>query len=196
MTAAPEQMQRARFHAMDEGTQEDWSIIAGHALEFGSQLPDRVLAHLRLLDGDFGGFAVDRLTHSLQTAARAEKAGRSDDYVLCALLHDIGDTLGPFNHADIAASIVKPFVSDDLHWMVEKHAEFQGYYFFHFLGLDRDRRERYRDHQWFDLTAEFCADFDQVAFDPGYPTPPLEHYEPLIRAKMAAPVRSLYRGTD
>ena len=196
MTTAPEQVQRARFRAMTEGTQEDWSIISGHALEFGQGLPDRVLAHLRLLGGDFGGFAVDRLTHSLQTAARAERAGRDDDYVLCALVHDIGDTLGPFNHADIAAAILKPFVSEDLRWMVEKHAEFQGYYFFHYIGLDRDRRERYRDDPRFDLTAEFCADFDQAAFDPDYPTPPLEHYEPLIRAKMSAPVRSLYRGTD
>jgi predicted HD phosphohydrolase len=183
---------RASFTTMAEGTAEDWSIIAGHTAEFMVGLPDRVLTHLRLLDGDFGGFPVDRLTHSLQTAARAERAGRDDAYVLCALLHDIGDTLGSFNHADIAAAIIKPFVSEELHWLVEHHAEFQGYYFFHHLGLNRDMRERHRGHPQYDATVEFCADFDSPAFDAAYDTPPLEHYEPLVRSMMAAPVRSIY----
>jgi predicted HD phosphohydrolase len=183
---------RASFTTMTEGTADDWSIIAGHTANFMVGLPDRVLTHLRLLDGDFGGFPVDRLTHSLQTAARAERAGRDDAYVLCALLHDIGDTLGSFNHADVAAAIVKPFVGEDLHWMVEHHAEFQGYYFFHYLGLDREMRERYREHPQYDATVEFCADFDSPAFDPSYDTPPLEHYEPLVRSMMAVPVRSIY----
>jgi predicted HD phosphohydrolase len=185
---------RASFTTMQEGTAEDWAIIGGQSLHYMAGLPDRVLDHLRLLGGDFGGFAVDRLTHSLQTAARAEKAGRDDAYVLCALLHDIGDTLGSYNHADIAAAIVKPFVSPELHWMVEQHAVFQGYYFFHHLGLDRDMRERHRGHPQFDLTAEFCAEFDSPAFDPAYPTPPLEHYEPLVRSLMASPVRSIYKA--
>jgi predicted HD phosphohydrolase len=186
----------ATFHAMTEGTQEDWQIIAEANLAFYPGLPDRVLEHLRLLGGDFGGFAVDRLTHSLQTAARAERAGRDDEYVFCALLHDIGDTLGSYNHADIAAAIVKPFVSEQHHWMVEKHAIFQGYYFFHYLGLDRDLREQFRGHEWFDVTAEFCAEYDQPAFDPGYDTPPLEHYEPLVRSMMSAPRRSIYLKSD
>ena len=102
-----------------------------------------MITHLRLLDGDFGGFKVDRLTHSLQTATRAYRAGRDDEYVACALLHDIGDTLGSYNHADIAAAIVKPFVDETYHWMVEQHAIFQGYYFFHYLGLDRDMRDQF-----------------------------------------------------
>jgi predicted HD phosphohydrolase len=144
-----------------------------------------VLDHLRLLDGDFGGFAVDRLTHSLQTAHRAERAGRSDQYVLCALLHDIGDTLGPYDHASIAAAIVKPFVPAELHWMVAHHAEFQGYYFFHHLDGDRNVREQYRGLPEFDLTAEFCAEFDQNSFDPAYPTPPLDHFAPLVAQLMS-----------
>jgi predicted HD phosphohydrolase len=185
---------RAAFHAMTDGTQEDWYAIGAAAQEFGRGLPDRVLAHLRLLGGDFGGFAVDRLTHSLQTATRAERAGRPDEYVLCALLHDIGDTLGPHNHADVAAAIVRPFVEPELHWLVAHHGEFQGYYFFHFAGLDRNRRERYRGHPAFDLTVEFCAEYDQNSFDPGYPAHPLEHYEPLVRDLMSK--RSMYAGTD
>ncbi|TMC47914.1 MAG: HD domain-containing protein [Chloroflexi bacterium] len=183
---------RARFHAMTEGTREDWELIGAAALRFNADLPARVLAHLRLLGGDHGGFAVDRLEHSLQTATRAYRAGRDDEYVLCALVHDIGDTLGSYNHADVAAAIVKPFVSERNHWIVEHHAIFQGYYFFHHLGLDRDMRERFRDHEWFDATAEFCADFDQPAFDPGYQSMRLEDFEPLVRDMMAIPRRSIY----
>src|SRR3954465_5649425 len=183
---------RATFTNMQDSTAEDWAIIGSHAVNFMVGLPDRVLAHLRLLSGDSGGFAVDRLTHSLQTAARAEKAGRDDAYVLCALLHDIGDTLGAYNHADVAAAIIKPFVSEELHWMVEHHAEFQGYYFFHLIGLDRNVREKYAGHPQYDPTAGFCAEFAPPAFDPAYPTPRLEHYEPLIRSIMASPIRSIY----
>lgn len=195
-TVAEQEAPRAAFHAMEDGTREDWAIIAGASAEFTRGLPDRVLAHLRLLDGDFGGFAVDRLEHSLQTATRAYRADRDDEYVFCALLHDIGDTLGPLNHADVAAAMVKPWVSEQHHWMVENHAIFQGYYFFHHLGLDRDTREKFRGHEWFDLTAEFCHDFDQAAFDPGYDTLPLAHFEPLVRDVLSSPKRSLYLGRD
>ena len=161
---------RARFTSMERSTAEDWATISGYFPGFAQGLPDRVLAHLRLLGGDFGGFAVDRLTHSLQTATLAHRDGRDEEYVVCALLHDIGDTLGSYNHADIAAAILKPFVSEENHWLVEQHAIFQGYYFFHFLGLDRDLRDRFAGHPYYDLTEEFCADFDQPAFDPEYPT--------------------------
>src|SRR5690349_20782486 len=111
MTIAPAtNAQRASFHAMTESTADDWRIISGYTAKAGAELPDRVLAHLRLLDGDAGGFAVDRLTHSLQTATRAERAGRSDEYVLCALIHDIGATLAPYGHSELAAAILKPYV--------------------------------------------------------------------------------------
>jgi predicted HD phosphohydrolase len=146
---------RARFRAMTEGTAEDWMKIASHFAPFAAAGGKRVLDHLRLLDGDHGGFPVDRLTHSLQTATRAYRDGRDEEYVVCALLHDIGDTLGAFNHPDIAAAILKPFVSPENHWMVEKHGLFQGHYFFHYLGMDRNIREQFRGHPNFDRTAEF-----------------------------------------
>ena len=172
---------------MSESTAEDWQIIASHTVSFGSRLPERVLAHLQLLGADAGGFAVDRLPHSLQTATRAQRAGRSDEYVLCALIHDIGDTLGPYGHSEVAAAILKPYVHPDLHWMVEKHGQFQGYYFFHHLGQDRNVRDEYAGHPLYDMTAEFCAEFDQVAFDPDGETYPLEHFEPLVRKMTAMP---------
>jgi predicted HD phosphohydrolase len=195
MTAIDLDHARATFTAMSEGTQRDWDIIAHHNILFCAGLADRVLTHLRLLEGDAGGFAVDRLTHSLQTATRAYRANEDDEYVVCALVHDIGDTLGSYNHADIAAAIVKPVVSEENHWMVEKHAIFQGYYFFHYLGLDRDLREQYAGHPWYDRTAYFCSEYDQPAFDPSYATLPLEHFEPAVRAVFASPKRSLYQRT-
>ncbi|HET8618404.1 MAG TPA: HD domain-containing protein [Acidimicrobiales bacterium] len=196
MSAPTSDQARATFSAMTEGTAEDWQRIAASSLAFYPGLPDRVMAHLRLLDGDFGGFKIDRLTHSLQTATRAYRADRDDAYVACALLHDIGDTLASFNHPDIGAAIVKPFVGDDYHWMVEKHGIFQGYYFFHHLGLDRDMRDQFDGHPYYDLTAEFCADFDQPSFDPDYPTMALEEFEPLLRDFFRSPRRSIYKRED
>ena len=183
------QARRARFTTMEASTADDWAIISSHFPDFAQGLPDRILAHLRLLGGDFGGFAVDRLTHSLQTATLAQRAGRDEEYVVCALVHDIGDTLGSYNHADIAAAIVKPFVSEENHWMVQQHAIFQGYYFFHHIGMDRDARERFRGHRWFDRTVEFCALFDGPAFDPRGETLPLEFFEPMVRRAFTSPKR-------
>lgn len=120
---------RASFSHIAAGTQKDWQIILREFVPFANALPDRILAHLRLLDGDFGGFPVDRLTHSLQTATRAYRDERNEEYVVCALLHDIGVTLCSYNHADLAAAILKPFVSEANHWMVQHHGIFQGYFF-------------------------------------------------------------------
>jgi len=183
---------RARFTSMEHCTVDDWATISSHFPAFARGLPDRILAHLRLLGGDFGGFAVDRLTHSLQTATLAHRDGRDEEYVVCALLHDIGDTLGSYNHADVAAAIVKPFVSEENHWMVEKHAIFQGYYFFHHIGMDRNMREQFRGHPWFERTAEFCARYDGPAFDPAGETLPLDFFEPILRRVLAMPKQSLY----
>ncbi|MCE8000762.1 MAG: HD domain-containing protein [Rhodobiaceae bacterium] len=186
---------RATFKTMAESSQEEWQLIAANNGEFSKGLPDRVLAHLKLLDGDFGGFAVDRLEHSLQSATLAHRAGKDEEYVVCALLHDIGDTLGTFNHAEIGAAILKPFVSEDNHWMLEHHGIFQGYYFFHHIGLDRDMREEYRGHQAFEHTAQFCHLFDQNAFDPDYDTMPLEAFEPMVQRVMERPRASIYKGS-
>jgi predicted HD phosphohydrolase len=184
--------ERAEFHAMTEGTAQDWQRISGSFFPFAAKLPDRILAHLKELDGDYGGFAIDRYQHSLQTATRAFRDGRDEEYVVCALLHDIGDLLGSYNHADIAASMLKPFVSEENHWMLEHHGIFQGYYFFHHIGLDRNMRDRFRDHPQFGYTLEFCEKYDQSAFDPNYDTMPLSAFEPAVRRVLAAPKRSIY----
>jgi predicted HD phosphohydrolase len=187
-----EPLSQTRFTAMRDATREDYQAIGRHALGFFQGLPDRILTHLRLLAGDTGGYAVDRLTHSLQTATRARRDGRDDEYVVCALLHDIGDTLASSNHAQLAATILEPFVSEKNRWIVEQHAIFQGYYFFHHLGLDRNLRDRFRDHEWFRDCAEFCEKYDQNSFDPEYDTLPLEAFEPALRKVFVAPRKSIY----
>ena len=187
---------RANFTTMAESTQEDWDKICKSAREHGKGLADRVLSHLRLLDGDYGGFNVDRLTHSLQSATLAHRDGMDEEYVMCALLHDIGDTLGSYNHSDIAAAVLKPFVSERNHWIVEHHGIFQGYYFFHYLGIDRDMREQFRGHPHFEACADFCARHDQNAFDPNYDTMPLQAFEPMVRAFFEKPKNSIYKRAD
>jgi predicted HD phosphohydrolase len=183
---------RAKFHAITESTQDEWQLIWGELERFARQLPDRLIAHLELLRGDHGGFPVDRLEHCLQTATRAYQAGRDEEYVACALLHDIGDWLGPRNHPDIAAVIVQPFVSEENHWMVKHHGIFQGYYFFHFLGFDRNMREKFRGHPHFERTEEFCRLFDQVAFDPNFKSMPLKAFEPILQRVFCQPRQSIY----
>ena len=183
---------RAAFTSIEHSTETDWKIIVSQFVPYAQALPDRVISHLRLLDGDFGGFPVDRLTHSLQTATLAHRDGRDDEYVVCALLHDIGDTLGSYNHPDIAAAILKPFVTEPNHWMVAHHGIFQGYYFFHHLGMDRDMRDTFRDHQHYGRTEEFCARYDGPAFDASYDTFPLAFFEPLLRRVFAQPRVSIY----
>lgn len=180
-TTEHERAFRAGFTKFEDSTQEEWAQIIGQLPLTQAMAGQNVIDQLRLLGSDHGGFPVSRLEHSLQTATRAEEDGRDEEYVLCALLHDIGDTLAPYNHPSIAAGLLKPFVSEAHHWMVEHHGIFQGYYFWHYLGADRNARDAYRDSPYYDLTEEFCAKYDQTAFDPDYVSAPLEHFEPLIR---------------
>ena len=182
----------AKFHAMTEGTKEDWMAIIQATQKFSHEFADRLLGHLKMLQGDCGGFAVDRLTHSLQTATRAFRDGRDEEYVACALIHDIGDLLGPSHHAEVGAVIMKPYISDRNFWMMDKHAIFQGYYYFHYLGVDREMREKFRGHPDFEYTAQFCHLYDQNSFDPAYDTMPLEAFELILRRVVATPKRSMF----
>ncbi len=180
------------FTRMQDATAEEFQVVGHRALEFMGGLPDRVFAHLELLKGDTAGYAVDRLTHSLQTATRAHRDGRDEEYVICALIHDIGDTLASYNHADLAATILQPFVSEKNHWIVKHHGIFQGYYFFHHLGLDRNMRDRFKDHPYFRDCVEFCAKYDQNSFDPDYDTMTLEEFEPMMRNVFSEARNSIY----
>jgi predicted HD phosphohydrolase len=184
---------RATFTRMENSTQADWGLIVPEAMQMAKTLPDRVMEHLKLLDGDYGGFPVDRYSHCLMTATLALRAGRDEEYVVCALLHDIGDTLGSFNHPDIAAAILKPFASEGNLWMVQNHGIFQGYNFFHHIGMDRNMRDMFKGHEHYDKTAEFVELFDNPAFDPKCPMEPITTFAPMLRRLMATPKNSVYK---
>lgn len=187
---------RATFTAMVDGVEADWAAIMRDAQARRGQHVDAIVNHLKLLGGDYGGFNVDRLEHSLQTATRAHRDGRDEEYVVCALLHDIGDILLPASHAEMGAAILKPYISERNHWMLEHHGVFQGYYFFHHIGLDRDLREQFRGHPDFEYTAQFCHLYDQNSFDPAYDSMPLEAFVPMMRRVMERPVRSIYKRAE
>ena len=177
---------------MDKSTRDDWAIIVPEFIQMANGLARRVLTHLQLLDGDFGGFPVDRLHHSRLTATLALEAGEDAEYVACALLHDIGDTLGTWNHPEIAAAIVQPFVSEENHWMVQKHGIFQGYNFFHHIGMDRNARDALRSHAAYDRTARFVERYDNPAFDPKRTCLPLATLAPIVERVFEKPKKTLY----
>lgn len=183
---------KTHFKSFSESSKADWDVIIGEQVHYMAALADRILAHMQLLANDCGGFPVTRLQHCLQTAEMAAEAGEDDEYVVCALLHDIGDTLGSYNHADVAAAILHPFVSEANHWMVKHHAIFQGYNFFHHLGLDRNMRDRFRDSPHYEYTERFIAKYDNPAFDENKPELSLDLFVPLVRKVMSAPRKGLY----
>ena len=171
-----------KFTRMADGDAADYQLLARHEAEFQRDLPDRLITELRRMEEDgLGGYPVSRLTHSLQSATRAHRAGEEEEMVVAALLHDIGDTLAPLAHSELAAAILRPYVSERVYWIVKHHGVFQMYYYAHHLGGDRHARERYRGHKWFKDTEHFCAEYDQNCFDPDYPHEPLEFFIPMLR---------------
>jgi predicted HD phosphohydrolase len=166
---------------MEDGTREDYLLLRELAKPFHEATVDRVLRSVDQLRDSYSGDQVDRYEHSLQTATRAFRDGADDETVVAALLHDIGDVLAPDNHGDFAGAVLQPYVSPTTHWMIVHHGIFQGYYYFHHYGKDRNERERFRGHPAFERTVAFCAKWDQTAFDPNYDTMPLSAFEPAAR---------------
>ena len=180
-------MDTVSFTRMEDGTAEDWSLIETFEVAFFSALPDRILASLEKLRDSFGGYQVTRYTHSLQAATRSLRDGKDEEYVVAALVHDIGDDLAPYTHGEMVAAVLKPFVRDELCWMVKHHGVFQLRFFSNLSEEDRNRRDRWRDHPNFGLTAEFCELYDQASFDPTYDTLPIGEFEPMVRRVFAEP---------
>jgi len=190
----PSSKPTATFTQMIDGTADDWAIIVRELEEHAKVLPTRLLMHLQSLRDDSGGFAVDRLEHCLQTATRAAEDGRDEEYVACALLHDIGDTFGTTNHDKIAAAIIQPYVSEKNHWIVSHHGTFQGYYFFEYSGLDKNLRDKYKNHEYYGDCEEFCREYDQNSFDPNFTSMPLDEFAPIIERIFTTPRKSIYRA--
>lgn len=175
------------FRRMEDGTREDYELLEEFEHEFVNRFPDRLLASLRRLDDSLAGYPVTRLEHSLQAATRARRDGADDELVVAALIHDVGDELAPYNHAAIAAEILRPYVRPEVTWIVEQHGLFQSYYYAHHLGGNRNGRDKFRDHPWSEACRNFCANWDQNSFDPDYRWEPLEDFEPLLRRIFTRP---------
>ncbi len=172
-------MQSVSFTTMAEGTKEEYEFLAAKEAQELTKVPGRILAMLRAMDEETG-YQVSRLEHSLQSATRAYRDGRDEDYVVSCLVHDIGDMISPANHSQAAASVIRPYVSADLHWIILHHGVFQEYYYAHHYGKDRNSRDRYRDHPLYDATVEFCESYDQNCFDPDYDWESLEFFAPMV----------------
>ena len=174
-------MKKVSFTEMKKGTKEDYLLLDKNEKDFAKKTADRILKFLSSLTETLEGYQVSRLEHSLQSATRALHAGESEEMIVAALLHDIGDELAPMNHSEYAASILKPYVSEKTHWIVEKHGEFQAYYYAHHVGGNRNKRDKYKGHKYFDACVNFCEKYDQCSFDPNYESYPLEKFEPMVR---------------
>jgi predicted HD phosphohydrolase len=181
-------MPEVSFSQMIDGTPADYEMLAELEQDHVSALPDRILKSLEGLADGLVGYKIDRLQHSLQSATRAEADGASLDWIVAALVHDIGDELAPMNHSEFAASLLRPYVSEEITWVIEKHGLFQSYYYAHHLGMDRNGRDRYQDHPYYDACVRFCERWDQSSFDPDYPTKPLEHFAPMVHEVFSRPV--------
>jgi predicted HD phosphohydrolase len=175
------------FHRMEDGTREDYELLERSEQEYVRGLADRVLMALRKLDHSLPGYPVSRLEHSLQTATRALKDAADDELVVAALIHDVGDELAPYNHSEIASGIIRPYVRAEVTWIVEQHGLFQTYYYAHHSGRDRNAREKFRGHPWYQACKDFCARWDQCSFDPGYPSEPLGAFESRVREIFSRP---------
>ena len=181
------QMESVSFTRMADGTAEEYAFLTPLYEKCCNSVSDRLLELLKAMKGDKLGYQVDRYTHSLQSATRAESDGADEETVVCALLHDLGDVIAPDNHSEVIASILRPYISEKNHWVLKHHGLFQGYYYFHHIGRDRNARERYKDHPFYQDCVDFCEKWDQTSFDPDYPTLPLEYFEPMVRKVFKAP---------
>lgn len=180
-------MQTVSFTEMANGSAEEYAFLHRHEQAYIRTLPARLLVALEQLQESFAGYPISRLEHSLQSATRAKAAGEPEEMVVAALLHDIGDGLAPLTHSEMAAAIIKPYVSDRIHWIIKHHGLFQQYYYAHHLGGDRNARQQYAQHPWYQDCINFCENYDQNCFDPTYPAKPLHYFSPMLKRVFAKP---------
>ena len=174
-------MKKVKFTQMKDGTKEDYDLLSKYEEKFSKDLPDRVLEALKNLDSSVDGYQVTRLEHSLQSATRAEKDGAEEEMVVATLIHDIGDNLAPHNHSQLVAAVLRPYVSEKIYWIMLHHGIFQEYYYAHHIGRDRNARDKFKDHPYYQDAVDFCEKWDQKSFDPNYKSYSLEYFEPKVR---------------
>ena len=174
-------MDKVNFTQMKDGSKEDYLLLDKHEKKYIEGTADRLLKFMSGLNSTLEGYKISRLEHSLQTATRALNDKAEDEIIVAALLHDIGDELAPLNHSEYAAAVLKPYVSEKTRWIVEKHGEFQMYYYAHHLGGNRNQRDKYRGHKYYQETIDFCEKWDQKSFDPNFKSLSLKEFEPLVK---------------
>ena len=174
-------MKKVSFTEMKKGTKKDYLFLDKHEKDFANKTAERILKFMSNLTESLEGYQVSRLEHSLQSATRAYHNGESEEMIVAALLHDIGDELAPMNHSEYAAAILKPYVSEKTHWIIEKHGEFQMFYYAHHLGGDKNKRDQYKNHKYYQATVDFCEKYDQNSFDPNYKSLPLDFFKPIVK---------------
>ena len=174
-------MEKVKFNQMKDGTKEEYIFLDKNEKKYINGTADRLLTFMSGLKDTLEGYQITRLEHSLQTATRALNEKASDEMIVACLLHDIGDELAPLNHAECAAAILKPYVSEKTHWIIEKHGIFQMYYYAHHLGGNKNARDKYKGHKYFQATVDFCEKWDQKSFDPSFKSLKLKDFEPYVR---------------
>ena len=174
-------METAKFVQMKDGTKEDYLLLEKHEKKYIDGTADRLIKFMSGLTNTLEGYQITRLEHSLQSATRALNDKANDEMVVATLLHDIGDELAPLNHSEYAAAVLKPYVSEKTHWIIEKHGEFQMYYYAHHLGGNRNQRDKYKGHKYYKDTVDFCENWDQKSFDPNFKSLPLKEFEPMVK---------------
>lgn len=180
-------MNTVSFSAMADGTEADYRLLDELQQTHVDGLPDRVLSALQGLTNSLDGYKIDRLQHSLQAATRAEADGMDIEWIVAALIHDIGDDLAPLNHSQLAAALIRPYVRAEVTWVVDMHGLFQMVYYAEFLGEDPNGHDAYKDHPFYESCVRFCQRWDQSSFDPDYPMQSLEHFAPMVREVFSRP---------
>ncbi len=174
-------MEKVSFTQMKDGTKEDYLLLDKYEKKYIKGIADRLIKFIGGLSSTLEGYQVSRLEHSLQTATRAFQDKAEDEMIIASLFHDIGDELAPLNHAEYAAAVLKPYVSEKTHWIVEKHGIFQTYYYAHHLGDNKNKREKFKGHKYYNDAVNFCENWDQKSFDPNFKSMTLKDFEPLVK---------------
>ena len=174
-------MEKVNFTQMKDGTKEEYLLLNKYEKKYTESTADRILKFMNGLNNTLEGYQITRLEHSLQTATRAVNDNADDEMIVGALLHDIGDELAPLNHSEYAAAIIKPYVSEKTHWIIEKHGIFQMYYYAHHLGGNKNEREKFKGHKYYIDTINFCENWDQKSFDPNFKSLTLKDFEPYVK---------------
>lgn len=174
-------VEKVTYTRLDQGTTAEYLRVRDYNRNtWKENVGPRIMEELRAIASIPLIVQVNELEHSLQTATRCLRDGEDEETIVCALMHDIGERMGPANHGEYAAAVARPYVSEANYWTLKYHPIFQGYFSWHHTGRDRNAREKFRGHPYFERTARFCERWDMPSFDPSYDWLPLDYFEPMV----------------